>query len=82
MQKIIFTINKNETKKKIGFKTFNYVTMRHGVKILSRYKRPTGTIQESALMVKENAKTVLVDFDGRIIKRHKVKHNVEIEGVK
>ena len=74
---VTFTVNKNRMliKRK---KTFSYDSFTPGYKTSSSVKRPISTKRETGKLIKENAKTVLVQFDGIVIKRHKVKHNVEI----
>ena len=74
--KALFTINENKQSEK-----FKDVVTWGGMvsyKITSRIKRVIGLTEESGIVIKENAKTVLVSYNGRIIKRHKVRHNVKL----
>jgi len=40
---------------------------------------PKGSKTVNVELIKENQKTVLVRYDEKIIKRHKIKHQVEME---
>ena len=78
----VFTLNKNKQLRKYSARfmidhMYGYQKP-IGPKIKSAVKRVIGLIQSKGVLVKENAKTVIVRLpDGNIIKRHKVKHEVK-----
>ena len=47
-------------------------------KVVSRYKRPIRQARIESVLIKENVKTVLVRIEGKVVKRHKIKHRVEV----
>ena len=73
-----FTINENEIRHRTKNIGWNYQVMMPRIKLISTVKRPIGTVRTTGVVIQENAKTVLVNMGGTIIKRHKVKHNVEL----
>ena len=73
-----FRINANTSLIKRRKTGFDYSLKKILYKIDSCVKRPVATTKESGILIKENSKTVLVYFNGSLIKRHKVKHAVEL----
>ena len=74
----IFTLNENKIVTRRKQARWSYEAMQISWRIFSTVKRVIGLTQSKGVLVKENAKTVIVRLpDGNIIKRHKVKHEVK-----